>query len=207
MLGPTFNLTAVLALIAAALLLASGQLHLHLDKDGGLVAATLLGGAGWFGRELYQDTRRRRAVCQAYAAVIETTLIGFRGTLNDTQLTRYLAMARAVQDKTEPPSIRGEVTDPATLLPDLRAESHLLAPETVRLATQWLERTRGLNEAYQFLGTAEFCAYGQDRLKTYLAWLAEYRREHEQISRRTLRALRRQDAAISIEPSLLRDPP
>lgn len=122
MLGPTFNLTAVLALIAAALLLASGHLHLHLDRDSGLVAASLLGGAGWFGRELYQDTRRRRAVWQAYAAVIETTLIGFRGTLNDTQLTRYPAMARAVQEKTEPPSIRGEVTDPATLLPDLRAE-------------------------------------------------------------------------------------
>jgi hypothetical protein len=186
----TTNLKLWLA--CAAALAASTMLAFARDiaQGSGLIVATLAAGAGYLIRDVNDEARTLRTICQAYASLIEVHFEEINDALSDAELERLLALAPAIAEGREPESIGARVEDPFASLPDIRSHWHLLSANTVRYIWKWRVRGGDLFLIYDQLGTRALSATPEVRLRRFFAWVKQYREEYRDIGYTALLAIK-----------------
>lgn len=178
-------LAGVAVLIALVVLLADRTIA----QGTGLIVATLAAGAGWLIRDMNDETRAVRNICQAYVALIEAQFEEFQDVLSDAELDRFAGLAPEIAAGTQAESIGARTADPYAAVPDLKPHLHLLSAETVRLLTKWRSRGFDLYLIYDQLGTRPLSALSSDRIAAYFEWVKKYRDEYRDISYSALLSL------------------
>jgi hypothetical protein len=187
---------AAVALIAALVVLGADD---AIAQGTGLIVATLAAGGGWLIRDTHDEARRRRSICQAYAAVIEAQFEAIQATLSDAELDRFEALAPAIASGAEPESIGSKTDDPFAGLPDIRDQMHLLSPDTTRLLWKWRLRAVDLFAIYDELGTKRISALGPARLGPYFEWIKRYRDEYRDIGYAALKRLAEDSPGLKVD--------
>jgi len=202
MAGNNFRLWlgVVAALLAAVVALALGQVQ----AGAGIIVGSLATGAGWLFKDLIEEDRSLRKLCQAYAAFIELQHEEVQATFSDTELQRFLDLAPAIAAGTEAPAVGKRVADPYAILPELRDHLHLLSTDTVRYLFKWRARGMDLLSAYDEMGTVEQAKCGAARLAAQFAWLKTYRDEYRDIAYTALHALQSDSPALRIDVALFK---
>ncbi len=74
--------------------------------------ATLAAGAGWLVRDVNDEARATRNICQAYAATLETQFEEISDTISDDELARFLLLAPEIACGAKPESIGSRAAGP-----------------------------------------------------------------------------------------------
>ena len=186
---------AALAVLAAVIILTTDP---AVAQGTGLIVATLAAGAGWLFRDVNDEARAVRNICQAYAAVVETHFEEVSDTISDDELARFLRLAPAIVSGDEPESIGSRAADPYAGLPDLHGQMHLLSQDTVRLLWKWRVRDFDLLFVYDELGTKRLSVMGEERLEKYFEWVRKYRDEYRDVGYTALVALRAEFSGLKV---------
>lgn len=187
---------AFVAVVAAVLVLAFVP---NIAQGTGLIVATLAAGAGYLVRDVNDETRTLRTICQAYAALIEAHFEEINDSLSDAELERMLALAPAIADGREPEAIGARAVDPFASLPDIRSHLHLLSAHTVRFLWKWRVRGGDLFQIYDQLGTRPLSATPEVRLRRFFDWVKQYRDEYRDIGYSALLAMKRDAPGLDID--------
>ncbi len=182
MLRLTPNLKLWLAIVGFVIGLVILLVARDIQQGTGLIVATLAGGVGWLLKDLDHESRSRGNICHAYAGVIETQFEEIKDSLSDTELFRFLALAPAIANGTEPAAIGTRSRDPYAMLPDLRGQLHVLRPQTVRMLSKWRDLNDELLAVYDRLGTRELSSFPNDRLKKHFEWVKQYRDQYRDVA-------------------------
>ena len=186
---------AVVACLVALLLLFFAR---DIQQGTGLIIATLAAGAGYLVRDINDEARKVRSICQAHAALIEAHFEEISDALSHSELARMLAMAPAIAGGTEPEAIGSKPGDPFASLPDVRDHLHLLSPHTVQYIWKWRARGTDLFQIYDLLGTKALSATPEARLNQWFDWVKQYRDEYRDIGYTALLAMREDAAGLDI---------
>lgn len=197
----TRNIKVYLSAAAAIGALVIGLSDLKIEHGTGIIVATLAAGAGYLLRDVNDEIRTTRNICQAYAALIEAHFEEINDMLSDAELDRFLVLAPATVKGDEQESVGGVSADPFESLPDIRSHLHLLSPATVRFLTKWRSRGMDLFAAYAQLGTKALCATGHDRLAAHFVWIQEYRNKYRDIGYTCLLLMRSEMHGLDINLS------
>jgi hypothetical protein len=187
---------AFAAAIAALTILVFAR---DIAQGSGLIVATLAAGAGYLIRDVNDEARTLRTICQAYASLIEAHFEEINDSLSDAELERLLALAPAIAQGREPESIGARAADPFASLPDIRSRLHLLSAATVRYIWKWRVRGGDLFLVYDQLGTRALSATPELRLKRFFEWVKQYREEYRDIGYTALLAIKRDAPSLDID--------
>jgi len=113
-------------------------------------------------------------------------------------LARFERLAPLIKSGQEIAATSATSPDPLADLPDITSQIHLLTPRTVRYVWQWRDRTRGLINVYDWLGSAAMAAYSTERLTAYFSWARQYRDEYRDVGYTALKALAREDNGVQV---------
>jgi hypothetical protein len=189
---------AALAVLAALVILVFDP---TVVQGSGLIVATLAAGAGWLFRDVNDEARKLRNLCQAYAALIETHLEGISESLSDEELARFLDLAPAIASGEAAEANSKRAADPYSTPPDIRDQVHLLSVETVRLLWKWRDRELDLYLVYDALGTKALSEIGRERLEAYFDKVKRYRDQYRETAHATLEQLAREVPGLRTTPA------
>jgi hypothetical protein len=191
--------------LGVAALGAALALYLHGGAGNGraVIISTLAAGGGWLLRQTIDEARTQRTICQAYAGMIEIQYRSLMEALSDDELTRFLDLAPRIARGDEAESLGVQTPDPFAQLPDLKANLHVLTPETVRALQKWRDRSPVLLGVYDQIGTKRLSAISRQRLEAYFKWVQAYRDEYRDLCYMALIRIR-MDSGISTAAERLR---